>query len=749
MFCNLLARLVAAGAVTLLGTPAVGETPPRPIPLPNGEWYGALAPDGQTLGTTAGSSGNDYHVRLRDRASSALLDEVNVGPGLPRGVAFAPDGHQLAVLSWGELFGDRERFLIRLWDISARRTLIHPHVIRPEGPSLEPPPVYHFAFSPDGKTLAAATGWEIVTLWETTTGQLRRAFLGGVAVGFSADGRTLFAVTHDGLVRRFAFPSCQPIGPDEPGARTDFLHVTQVAFSADGRLVALGDDWTVVVKEVATETIRCRLNPPGRIWSYSLSPDDKLLAVVTREGAYLYDAATGSVRTRLEGAIDSLAFCQGGRYLACRRPRSIEFLETAAVLAKPNRGPVSPWVEPADAPLEVELLAQRKTYRLDLQGDTPTEASNRIQFGDRPDPPEVDLILQVRNRGKVPIRVKELGPRGLILHLAGPGAINVLLGSRYSPLDDGHKVWTLTAGETFRIPVNDLGWNVAGFWLLPGEYTVAGSCAVGISPAPKGTFAMGREFGLVRASLGPVAIRVTAGPQAPLPRSVGPLDQTFRLPRPGTVWNSDTNALLIPALLVLPIDLERGIDKDTPLEDALAFLRDRSGLPIRIDEAAFAQAGRPGMSTKPVRSRALHGVTRHGALHIVLTQVDADLRVGPDAVWIIPQARPRGLADCLRPGRLFVHKRLGRGLTLELGIGKDTPLLDAVEFLSDRSGIDFLVDLRAFQRAGMKEEDVCNHPVQLPPQKGASVGTVLQRLLDQIGATYVLRDRVVLIVPTE
>src|SRR5262249_23641567 len=38
-----------------------------------------------------------------------------------------------------------------------------------------------------------------------------------------------------------------------------------------------------------------------------------------------------------------------------------------------------------------------------------------------------------------------------------------------------------------------------------------------------------------------------------------------------------------------PIDLEKGIDKDTPLKDALEFLSDRYDLTILIDTEAFKQ----------------------------------------------------------------------------------------------------------------------------------------------------------------
>jgi hypothetical protein len=95
--------------------------------------------------------------------------------------------------------------------------------------------------------------------------------------------------------------------------------------------------------------------------------------------------------------------------------------------------------------------------------------------------------------------------------------------------------------------------------------------------------------------------------------------------------------------------------------------------------------------------------------------------------------------------------RLRQKVTLDKGIDANTPLCDALEFLSDRYDLTIFIDELAFDGVGIRQ--VRELPVQLERQKGSSpLEKVLRRLLDQVTnetytASFVYRDGYMAIVP--
>jgi hypothetical protein len=77
--------------------------------------------------------------------------------------------------------------------------------------------------------------------------------------------------------------------------------------------------------------------------------------------------------------------------------------------------------------------------------------------------------------------------------------------------------------------------------------------------------------------------------------------------------------------------------------------------------------------------------------------------------------------------------------TLEMGFPPDTPLKEALEFLSDRYGLTILVDATAFSEAEDGGGSVEDAPVRLPKLTGIPLSTILRALLDQVKGTYVIR----------
>jgi hypothetical protein len=106
-------------------------------------------------------------------------------------------------------------------------------------------------------------------------------------------------------------------------------------------------------------------------------------------------------------------------------------------------------------------------------------------------------------------------------------------------------------------------------------------------------------------------------------------------------------------------------------------------------------------------------------------------------------AAPAPAADQVKT----VIKKLSMPIDLEKGIDKDTPLQDALAFLSDRYDLTILIDVQAFKEEPQVKE-IENTKVRLAKMKGIPLGTVLRLVLDQANSTALVRAGYVQIVPT-
>jgi WD40 repeat protein len=147
----------------------------------------AFSPDGRTL------------------ASSETQLEHH-GQGLP--VAFGPDGRPSLAATQTQLeqrgpvpsgVHTSTTATVRLWDLATGQTTA---TLTPHGGY-----VVAVAFSPDGRTLAAAVD-DTVRLWDLATGQATAALFGHTehvwSVAFSPDGHTLATGCMDNTVRLWA-----------------------------------------------------------------------------------------------------------------------------------------------------------------------------------------------------------------------------------------------------------------------------------------------------------------------------------------------------------------------------------------------------------------------------------------------------------------------------------------------------------------------------------------------------------------
>lgn len=187
-----------------------------------------FSPDGTRLAIV----GVDGSVRIWHLSTGALRT-VRIGHGRPvRAVTFAPDGRALAV-AHVEDSGER----VSLLDVANGRTR---HTIDTSARSPLP-----LVFSPDGDTLATASGSEVRT-WDVRTGRLQDRFSADDEVtsqAFSPDGRTLAASTVRGV-------GLWDLDTGRTRATLPARPAAAVAFSPDGRTLAVGSDESVGLWEI-------------------------------------------------------------------------------------------------------------------------------------------------------------------------------------------------------------------------------------------------------------------------------------------------------------------------------------------------------------------------------------------------------------------------------------------------------------------------------------------------------------------
>jgi WD40 repeat protein/uncharacterized caspase-like protein len=267
----------------------------------------AFSPDGRTVATGSGGF-QGRTVTLWDVASGREVRTLGGNTDSAGSVAFSRDGRWLATEGDGSVV---------LWEFGNGRA-----PFKLNGGSTEES-IYEFAFSPDGRKLAAQVSHGKVKVWSLATRRELYSLKGSpgadkfdnyiLEFAFSPDGRLLATGESDGMIKLWDAESgreLRTIATAPPPEKKDVSTPPQGDVKKKSRVQVLMDAFKELVPGTGVNVL-------------AFSPDGKMLASVNSENdVKIQDVATGRVLQTFSaytknfgGGVNAMTFSPGGRYV--------------------------------------------------------------------------------------------------------------------------------------------------------------------------------------------------------------------------------------------------------------------------------------------------------------------------------------------------------------------------------------------------------------------------------------------------